>query len=94
MTRLPCAPCSQLQRERPYDPCPDPWWIPEECTGSERVSKRAVWDSCEGFFKKYGYDVKYLKKCGIEMREGKQPKELKAKKASGRRLLLAAAQRR
>ena len=62
-------------------------------TGSERVSKRDVWDSCEAFFKKYGYDVKYLKKCGIDIREGKQPKELKAKKGSGRRLLAAAAQR-
>ena len=64
--------------------------LPHAHAGSERVSKRDVWDSCEEFFKKYGYDVKYLKKCGIEMREGKQPKELKPKKDSDRRLLAAA----
>ena len=57
------------------------------------MSKRDVWDSCETFFKKYGYEVKYLKKCGIEIREGKQPKDLKAKKDSGRRLLAAASRR-
>ena len=54
-------------------------------TGGQRISKREVWDFCEEYFKKYNYEVKYLKKCGIEIREGKAPKELKPK--NRRRLL-------
>lgn len=26
--------CRQLKSERPTNPCPDPWWIPEECQGA------------------------------------------------------------
>ena len=45
-----------------------------------------MWDQCDAFFKKHDYDVKYLKKCGIEMKEGKAPKEDTPAKG-GRRLL-------
>lgn len=76
----------QLKQERPHDPCPDPWWIPEQCTSEDRISSRSVWDECDAFFKKHDYDVKYLKKCGIEIKEGKAPKEDKDVKG-GRRLL-------
>ena len=44
-----------------------------------------MWDECDAFFKQYGYDIKYLKKCGIEVKDGKAPKKPK----SGRRLLLS-----
>lgn len=41
------------------------------------------------FFKKHDYDVKYLKKCNIEIKEGKAPKEDKddTDVKAGRRLL-------
>ena len=65
--------------ERPH-PNPNP-----AHEGRERIAKRDVWDFCEAFFIKYDYDIKYLKKCDIEIVEGKAPKELKAK--AGRRLL-------
>lgn len=54
--------------------------------GEERISSRSVWDECDAFFKKHDYDVKYLKKCKIEIKEGKAPKEDTAGKG-GRRLL-------
>ena len=35
--------CRQLKQERPQDPCPDPWWIPEYCKGE---SPRAGHNRC------------------------------------------------
>mmetsp|Transcript_5694 Transcript_5694/g.16248 ORF Transcript_5694/g.16248 Transcript_5694/m.16248 type:complete len:192 (+) Transcript_5694:246-821(+) len=68
---------TQLKRERPQNACPDPWWIPEKCQGEERIKSRTVWDECQAFFDKFEYNIKYLKKCGIDIMEGKVPKNTK-----------------
>ena len=62
--------------------------------GAARISSRTVWDECDAFFKKYGYDVKFLRKCRIDIKEGKAPKEDKALKGGDRRLLAPGAGRR
>jgi hypothetical protein len=70
---------TQLKHERPQNPCPDPWWIPEQCQGEERIKSRTVWDDCQGFFDEFEYTTKYLIKCGIEIKEGKIPKNKKGR---------------
>lgn len=40
------------------------------CTsGEERIKSRSTWDECQAFFEKFEYTVKYLKKCGIPIKE-------------------------
>lgn len=57
--------CSELQKVRPGNVCPEPDWLPAECLGSLRQKSKKVFDGCQRFFEETGYSLALLKACGI-----------------------------
>lgn len=62
---------TELKLNRPDNPCPDAWWIPNKCKGMKRIRSPSVQRECQEFFDKYEYTVEFLQKCQIPIKDGK-----------------------